>query len=428
VVIDAINLVPLVNVTVQLWKNDVQQTTVLTSNTGWFLFDELESGTYKLLANVTGYHAYSANNIVLNTEQGGLAVIDMYPVDETIVNPFSAISGMIIQAGRGAIPNATISISSDNFEQTNGYFSSVVSNSNGSYSMPAIPLLDFNNNPILSFRVRVVAQGYLTKILTGVVLYENNTTYLNIQMEQGNSDGNVLFSDNFETDKGWEATGFWHRQMNADIQNQVYPRLVQLAPNDNSQGYIPYAYQGTYCFWYGDEANGNFLGPYYTEQDSLSGGNGFYSNQGTLTSPEIDLSGRSFASISFWTFWEIESVNPNFNGFDIMSVNVISENNETNTITKLNPYSDPPVEDRESLPYTSGGFNQSPVWVYHHLDISQYVGQKIRLQFDFKTIDSLYNGFRGWFIDEFRVLDSQGETIPEPGKWQGNQQQTQRTK
>ncbi len=72
------------------------------------------------------------------------------------------------------------------------------------------------------------------------------------------------------------------------------------------------------------------------------------------------------------------------------------------------------MEDRESIPYTSGGFNQAPVWIYHNIDISQYVGQKVHIQFDFQTLDSLYNGFRGWFIDDVKVLDTPGEVIPEP--------------
>jgi hypothetical protein len=153
----------------------------------------------------------------------------------------------------------------------------------------------------------------------------------------------------------------------------------------------------------------------YPPQDSLSGGNGYDDNYGILTSPEIDLTDLDNASISFWTYWEIESVNPNYYGYDIMAINVIEvDNGYAETITKLNPYSDPPVEDRESLPYTSGGFNQAPVWIFHNIDISQYVGQKVHIQFDFQTLDSLYNGFRGWFIDDFKVLDTPGEVVPEP--------------
>jgi hypothetical protein len=414
VVIDAINLIPLVNVDVQLWKDNEQQSIVTTNDLGWFLFDNLESGIYKLFAVVEGFHDFSAENIELNSENGGIAIIDMYPIDENIANPFAAISGTIVQAGKGYIPNATISVSSDSLEQTNGYFTSVVSKSDGSYSIPAIPLLDSNQNPIESFRIRVLADGYLIKVLTGVVLQENNTTYLNIEMTAGSSQGNIIFSDDFETEKAWEYTGFWHRQQNSNILNQAYPQFVQLAPNDDSQGYIPYAYQGSYCFWYGDEANGNFLGE-YPPQDSLSGGNGYDDNYGILTSPEIDLTDLDNASISFWTYWEIESVNPNYYGYDIMAINVIEvDNGYAETITKLNPYSDPPVEDRESLPYTSGGFNQAPVWIFHNIDISQYVGQKVHIQFDFQTLDSLYNGFRGWFIDDFKVLDTPGEVVPEP--------------
>jgi hypothetical protein len=85
---------------------------------------------------------------------------------------------------------------------------------------------------------------------------------------------------------------------------------------------------------------------------------------------------------------------------------MVLQNPDTTQITslgRLNPYSDPILDNREAIPYTSGGFNIAPVWKFEQFDLSPFIGQSIRLRFEFRTIDYLYNGFRGWFIDNIKV-------------------------
>jgi hypothetical protein len=199
--------------------------------------------------------------------------------------------------------------------------------------------------------------------------------------------------------------GFFHRQQNASIQNSNFTsQYVQLAPNDNTNGFIPNAYGGMYCAWYGQESTGSFIGEASIGQSVGSGGTSVSYNEGYMLSPEIPLTNLSQASLSFWTWFEIESVNPNASGFDVMEVFVVSGGTET-SLGRLNPFSDPVLDDRAALPFTSGGFNKAPLWVFVEYDLTDFVGSIIQLKFTFDTRDALYNGFRGWLVDDVLVTD-----------------------
>ena len=44
------------------------------------------------------------------------------------------------------------------------------------------------------------------------------------------------------------------------------------------------------------------------------------------------------------------------------------------------------------------------IWSPSIFDISSYGGQKtVYLRFDFDTIDPLYNGFKGWHVDDLTI-------------------------
>jgi hypothetical protein len=160
-----------------------------------------------------------------------------------------------------------------------------------------------------------------------------------------------------------------------------------------------------YAAWYGQESTGSFIGEASIGQSVGSGGTGTSSNMGYMMSPEISLAGLSQASLSFWAWFEIESVNPNESGFDIMEIYVHEVGGSEESIGRLNPYSDPILDNRAALPFTSGGFNKAPVWLNVEYDLTPYVGKTIKLKFEFRTVDSLYNGFRGWLVDNVLVTD-----------------------
>ncbi|WP_028671046.1 hypothetical protein [Saccharospirillum impatiens] len=70
------------------------------------------------------------------------------------------------------------------------------------------------------------------------------------------------------------------------------------------------------------------------------------------------------------------------------------------------------------LPFSNRGYNKAPAWLWQEpIDISDYTGEQLRLRFTFDTVDELYNGFRGWLVDEVRILNQAG-TFP---RWTGGE-------
>src|SRR5690606_29555865 len=69
--------------------------------------------------------------------------------------------------------------------------------------------------------------------------------------------------------------------------------------------------------------------------------------------------------------------------------------------------------NRYPLPFSNRGFNRAPAWLWQEpIDISVLAGQpNARLRLVFSTEDELYNGFRGWLVDDVRITREQG-TFP----------------
>ena len=219
----------------------------------------------------------------------------------------------------------------------------------------------------------------------------------------------VLLETGFETaSPAWTTTGFWHRSTfkNSDfnqLSNTAYPMYVSLGAGDGSTGALPSPFSGSYAMWYGEDATGNFAGPLMPDQSLGSGGTSVTANAGTVSSPAFRVpSTVNLVRLGFQSWFEIESMNAST--FDIMEVQVEDTAlPEVKTrLTTLNPLSDP-AGRTAPMPFTSGGFNTAPVWKYLTADLSAYRGKTIRLHFSFATKDVLYNGFRGWIIDNLAV-------------------------
>jgi hypothetical protein len=217
------------------------------------------------------------------------------------------------------------------------------------------------------------------------------------------------FSDGFEVESGWTATGLWNRSTlknndNSPIVNTLFPTFVSEAPGDASNGALPSPFAGSYAFWFGDPATGSYVGTQAPGDQPGSGGTSTAANSGTLTSPPIVLPAAAAGTaivMRFNTWWEIESINPS--SFDIMQVSVQDVATlQVTALGALNPSSDP-ADHVPTRPFTSGGLNLPPVWVEVVHDLSAFSGKTVRLIYSFDTRDVLYNGFRGWLIDNVRV-------------------------
>ncbi|RLF39469.1 MAG: hypothetical protein DRN12_06955 [Thermoplasmata archaeon] len=131
-------------------------------------------------------------------------------------------------------------------------------------------------------------------------------------------------------------------------------------------------------------------------------------NSGELVSAKINIT-ADVATLSFWTWWQIEGVNSS--SYDLMNVSISTDGGYTFTLLKtLNPDSDPTTPSfRDYMYYSSAGFNVEPVWVYEEIDISAYVPcDSIVLKFSFDTNDTLYNYWEGWYIDDIKITEFGG--------------------
>jgi hypothetical protein len=55
--------------------------------------------------------------------------------------------------------------------------------------------------------------------------------------------------------------------------------------------------------------------------------------------------------------------------------------------------------------YTSGGGGQAPAWGVRKIALTNAkAGDKLKVKFEFKTGDGAYNAFRGWVIDDMKVI------------------------
>jgi hypothetical protein len=217
---------------------------------------------------------------------------------------------------------------------------------------------------------------------------------------------NVPWFDSLETPgaPGWTHTGFWHisfQPQHIGVLNPAINPTLVLLPDS---GFLPPAYSGNNAFWYGEDVTGTYIGSDYAlvTQDSLGGGTSKEPNSGSAITPPINLVGQKNALLGFWTWWEIEGVNTD--NFDLMHVEVSIDTGATwSPVGRgvINPVNNPNGDAWKA--YSSGGLGQKGRWIQAFFDLTPWVGKVVLIRFRFETVDDLYNGFRGWLIDNISV-------------------------
>ncbi len=212
------------------------------------------------------------------------------------------------------------------------------------------------------------------------------------------------WNEDFESGGGaWVTNGFFHvitdPQLHQVMNPTINPNLVTLP----DAGTLPSAHGGTHALWYGQVVTGTFIGANFDHnQPHLSGGTSQTANAGWAISPDLDLTGVADATLSFWTVWEVEGVDIPW--YDMMYVEASTDNGATWQPVgagALNPLND--VNTNPNVGYSSGGIGLPPMWVQHTFSLANFGGTFCWLRFRFDTIDQLYNGYRGWFIDDINV-------------------------
>lgn len=396
---------------------------------------KLLAGNYYVLitkngqSNVSAFLISSLNTnkkIVINTALNCLdtqcQTLSANPVNDAVIG---TLSGQIVFKGKPA-PNVQVSLSGG--AATNGAFVSAITDVNGYFT------LSFNVsnellNALKNATLTISGSGYQT-IIKKVKVIASSASGYQFEVLPETSQMDAVWRETFEVDSAtrnawtvaipmvenvnWQLLSKGHGIINSQIE-----KTVHLAPNDQSQGAVPEVLQGNYAYWYGDKVNGNFVGELAvsgSEDSSFDGGRSKQENMGELISPVIDLSQQKAPlSLSFKTWWEIESVNPNNQGFDLMNILVSTDGGQTfKVVARLNPLADPSTEyERAPIPYSNMGFNLAPAAVQQEaISLDEYAGNaKVQIKFQFQTIDHLYNGFRGWMIDDI-VIQKKIGTFP----------------
>lgn len=200
---------------------------------------------------------------------------------------------------------------------------------------------------------------------------------------------------------GWTSTGYWHAQANpqniAVKAPEINPGMVTIPG-----GTLPPAFGGSQAAWYGEASTGTFCGPGWSvSQAPKSGCTSTGSNSGTLTSPAFNLTGALSAIMRFRSWWEIEGVNAD--NYDLMQVDVSRDGGTSwASVGKLNPADNP--AGRHDQSYSNNGLAAEPGWKEYLVDLSSAIGSSnVKVRFSFNTSDHLYNGFRGWLVDDVTI-------------------------
>ncbi len=362
-------------------------------------------GKYKFIVSSGDYETKSTKIVTISKEKTNNIEINMGDVGN--------LGGKILDMTGKPIVGATVRLSGG--EQTNGFVYADTTDSSGTYSTSNISKKDSNSNPIASFTLSATATGYKEKIKENIVIIPSGSVNYNLILEEKDpTSETIIYSTSFEyNENSWTGTGLWHRQElkteTSVINTLVDNGFVTLAPDEGSEhAYLPKAVDGDSVMWYGLSDTGSFINTQKDGDNLKSGGTSTSAHSGTITSPSIDLSSAIQPVLRFKTWWEIEAVNPNENGFDLMDVKISVDDGEFVAIKRLNPKVDPNMDDRASKGFSSAGVFRKPIWVSEELDLSEYKGHSIRIQFSFNTNDELYNGFRGWIIDDLSIIEGSG--------------------
>ncbi len=404
------------------------QDTVITS-TGDYVY-AIEPGTYELeVITNDSFISYdkmtTVYDVVVNPDDHIVVDFGMGPSylnDNT--EQICCINGQVLNANTGApVQFAQVSISGGS--QTGGTFQSRVTDARGHYVFWKVPCKGTGGQPIQTFTIECVASGYVPAERTPVPYgWNKNTPQENFLLTPVG--GECFWEDDFEGGgmEGWtfvqlQCTQMWHFHQDSELFNANVTKpaddggmIVILPPDDTTNGRVWQPWKGTWALWYGEDDDGSFI---HAWANNSPGGTSTCAHSAQALSPVIDITTLNQATMTWQQIWEIEGVDPSI-AYDYLRVYI----RETGGSWFLFEHSNPTVEPVPDLgggnakhPQTSGGFDIAPVWqaIVHNLgdldnpdtgtvEHMSFIGKQIQFRFEFGTVDSLYNGFRGWLVDD----------------------------
>ncbi len=407
---------------------------------------------------------------VVVTESEG--VISLQDDDGNNTGIFASISGVIYD-DEGPVEGVQVELSGG--DATNGAVASDITDDQGEYTLIINVSLD-KLAAMKVAKLRVIKDGYETLSVEFDTTLALAFIGQNFALDDSNDIADkVVYVESFEQVSTGAVCGSWEKQdlpyssygfdegeavattTNAVVAEPLYMTnlwhshetglgiknaaidagFVLLSPDDISAGFVPNPIDQKAC-WYGqasggDVGQGNFLGDLILSEEpqvlsvmavaieepeiideNLDGGTSRIENGGAIVSPAIDLINETGPlALTFKTWWEIESVNPNENGFDLLIIETSTDGGITwDDLARLNPLSDPESGEliRDPIPFSNRGFNRAPAWTAQEpIDISHLAGEhNVKLRFVFVTVDELFNGFRGWLLDDIKITREVG--------------------
>lgn len=206
----------------------------------------------------------------------------------------------------------------------------------------------------------------------------------------------------------------WHVYLSSQhVKNQAAGYMVTLPPDDTSDGYLPISPFSGESLWYGKSVSedvyeiGNYINDVAAYHSLSDGGPSTQAHFGTIVSPVISVPDTPDPKLSFWSWWEIEGASPsNYDRMEVLLYDGIAEN----SLLVLNL--EATGGGSGYLAHTSSGYNQAAVWKKYEVSLANYKGQDgVQIQLRFSTIDTNYNGFRGWFVDQVFVGSNSAPTL-----------------
>jgi hypothetical protein len=417
--------------------------TIIDETGGYFY--SMEPGSYNV-------EVVSYNSIIQYDKMDTIYPVVISPDDHVVVDfgigpsylddeqdQICCINGQVYNANTGKpIQNAQISI--DGGEQTGGVFQSRVTDAWGHYVFWKVPCRDNKEPPQLieSFTIDCVCQGYVPAKREDVPFgWNKNTPQENFYLVPVG--GECYWEETFEDGglPGWtyeeilQPVGgqipcamMWQIHEDYELYNVNLTMvaddggwIVELPPDDTSGGRVWEPWEGTWGLWYGEDDDGSFVQEW---AGNHSGGTSQCAHGAAAMSPIIDITSLDAATMTWQQIWEIEGVDPSIQ-YDYMRVFIRDVDDPSPDPWFLFEHSNPLTEPVPDLgdgnakhPQTSGGFDIAPVWqaIVHNIgdlddpdtiyvvEHESFVGKVIQFRFEFGTVDPLYNGFRGWLVDD----------------------------
>jgi hypothetical protein len=385
----------------------------------------LGKGSYCLEITAPGYKKAIVLDFALPA--GGFARIDV-PMeglfDPAVVN----VCGKVTDAGTGkAIQGAAVNLSA----KTNvNIVASTATDLYGNYCIGGVRLSTSNQ-----WWVGALMTGYVPQQKGPLTLAGQTTVWVDFALAAVPE--TVCWKDGFEAaGTGWTASAAslgntWQRLPNGNVLDKFIGQCVLLPPDENctpkpndppdncpicstptqtgclpQKGALPRAYEGRWAAWFGQTATGSFIGDggvCVKQSTGVTQSMSTAKTAGTWTSAQASIpNGVSGLKLRFAYWYEIESVDPAVAQYDLMRVQVLEG---TNVVADqyLNPLVD--ANGAASQCYSSGGFFVAARWTVKELALAgNQAGKKLTVCFTFDTKNTNYNDFRGWSIDDVKLL------------------------